>query len=299
MKEETVAEKALPEKAVMESFEEKKQRLQEFNLTSDLFAGKVFEDIGACQELCRILLHDEKIVIRNVQTQYTIRNLKKHSVELDILAEDTVGNLINTELQMYKEKAPFRRSRYYLSSIDASILEKGSGYDELPDVTILYITKQDFIGGKKGYYQLHRNVEETVIDMDNGLYEKYFNLEYPTEDEKINELLRYLEHSDPEYQTENFPSIVKRVNFFKQQTEGVEIMCEIADRIRREGREEGKIEGRINGKIESILELLEELGKVPQRIIQHIQQETNMEILSKWHKYAAKASSIAEFEANM
>lgn len=230
MKEETAAEKTLPEKAVIESFE-----------------------------------------------------------------ENVVGNMINIELQMYKEKAPFRRSRYYLSSIDASILEKGRDYDELPDVTILYITKQDFIGGKKGYYQLHRNAEETVIDMDNGLYEKYFYLEYPTEDEKINELLRYLEHSDPEYRTGNFPSIVERVNFLKQQKEGVEIMCEIADRIRQEGREEG----RINGKIESILELLEELGKVPQRIIQHIQQETNMEILSKWHKYAAKASSIAEFETNM
>lgn len=291
-------ENTATEKTAIETYEEKRQRLQEFNLTSDLFAGKVFEDTTACQELCRILLHDETIVIRNVLTQHTIRNLKKHSVVLDILAEDIRGNLINTELQMYQEKAPFKRSRYYLASIDMSILEKGKDYQELPDVTIIYITKKDFIGRRRGAYQIHRKaggqsavMDETVINMDNGLHEIYFNLEYPTEDECINELLKYLEHSDPEYQTGNFPRIVERVKYFKIQKEGVDIMCEIADRIREEGK--------IDGKIESILELLEELGRVPQRIMQIIQKETNAETLGKWLKYAAKASSIAEFEANM
>ena len=91
---------------------------------SHLFAGKVFEDVGACQRLCRILLQDEHLALKSVKTQYVIRNLENHSVELDILAEEISGNLINVELQMYKEPAPFKRTRYYLSSIDMSILEK-------------------------------------------------------------------------------------------------------------------------------------------------------------------------------
>lgn len=80
-------------------------------------------------------------------------------------------------------------------------------------------------------------------------------------------------HSDPFYRTENFPGIVERVKFFKVKEEGVNIMCEIADRIRKEGR--------IEGKIESILELLRDFGKVPERIIELINQETNPEQLSK------------------
>ena len=68
-------------------------------------------------------------------------------------------------------------------------------------------------------------------------------------------------------------------------------MCEIADRIRNEGR--------LEGKIEDILELLEELGQVPQRIVGLIRAEDNLGVLSRWHKSAAKAGSIAEFEANM
>lgn len=167
--------------STIETYETKKQKTSVFNLTSDLFAGKVFEDIGACQELCRILLRDEDIILKNVKTQYVIRNLENHSVELDILAEETSGNLINVELQMYKEPAPFKRTRYYLSSIDMSILEKGRPYYELPDVTAICITKEDFIGGKRGYYNRNRkaDVQKTTpyLNLDNGLYEDYFNLE--------------------------------------------------------------------------------------------------------------------------
>ena len=280
-------------KSTIETYEDQKQRTAVFNLTSDLFAGKVFEDVSACQELCRILLQDKHLVLRNVKTQYVIRNLENHSVELDILAEEISGNLINVELQMYKELAPFKRTRYYLSSIDMSILEKGRPYYELPDVTVIYITHEDFIGGKRGQYIRNRKTDgqEVTTCLDNGQYENYFNLEYPTDDAKINELLEYLKNSDPFYQTENFPRIVERVNYFKVQKEGITIMCEIADRIRQEGL--------IEGKIEDILELLEELGNIPKQLIQRINQETNSDILNKWLKCAAKASSFAEFEAKM
>ncbi|MDE7339992.1 MAG: PD-(D/E)XK nuclease family transposase [Lachnospiraceae bacterium] len=277
----------------MEDFEEKKKSVAEYHLTSDLFAGKVFEDLKASQELCRILLQNDKLVLRSVKTQYVIRNLKKHSVELDILAEDVERNFINIEIQMYQENAPFRRSRYYLSSIDMDILEKGKPYQSLPDVTIIYLTKNDFIGDKRGCYDICRksNGQDVTMCLENGLHEKYYNLEYPTDDMRVNELLWYFRHSDPFYETENFPGIVERVRFFKIKEEGVTIMCEIADRIRREGK--------IEGKIEDILELLRDLGKVPKRLIELISRETNLEQLSRWHKCAAKARSLAEFEARM
>lgn len=63
--------------------------------------------------------------------------------------------------------------------------------------------------------------------------------------------------------------------------------------------EDYRLEGKLEGKMEAILELLEELGQVPQRIVELIRTEDNPNVLSKWHKSAAKAESIAEFEANM
>lgn len=280
-------------KNVLETYEQKREWVQEFNLTSDLFAGKVFEDVEASQELCSILMQKPGLRLKSVRTQYVIRNLQSHSVQLDFLAEEDIGNMINVELQMYSEDEPFRRTRYYTSCIDMSILEKGREYYDLPDVTVLYITKGDFIGQKRGAYWIQRKTGGTnqSIDVDNGVHERYFNLKYSTRDAKIDELLRYLQDSDPFYQTESFPRIVERVNFYKIQRKGVYMMCEIADRIRREGR--------IEGKKEAIMELLEELGKIPTKIAQRITQETDLNVLAGWLKCAAAVSSISEFEARM
>lgn len=283
----------MEEKSVLDTYEQKRQWVRQFNLASDLFAGKVFEDLAASQELCRILMQQPGLRLKSVRTQYVIRNLESHSVQLDILAEEDSGNMICIELQMYSEDAPFRRTRYYTSCIDMNILEKGREYYELPDVTVLYITKGDFIGCKTGVYQVDRKIRDNsqAIDATNGVHEKYFNLEYSSKDAEIDELLHYLKDSDPFYQTKLFPRIVERVNLYKMQKEGVDVMCEIADRIRREGKNEGKIE--------DIMELLEELGKIPTKIAQRIGQETNLNVLGRWHRCAARASSISEFEAWM
>lgn len=112
-----------------------------------------------------------------------------------------------------------------------------------------------------------------------------------TGDEKIDELLQYFKDSDPYYKTEMFPRIVERVRHFKIHNKGVDTMCEIADRIRNEGK--------IESRIEDILELLAELGQVPKRLVKLIREENNLSVLSMWLKSAAKATSIAEFEANM
>ena len=83
----------MKEKTVLESYEEKKELVQEFNLTSDLFASKVFEDVDACQELCRILMRDQTVVLQSVRTQYVIRNLETHSMDLDIPTDRGAGQI--------------------------------------------------------------------------------------------------------------------------------------------------------------------------------------------------------------
>lgn len=45
--------------------------------------------------------------------------------------------------------------------------------------------------------------------------------------------------------------------------------------------------------------MLEELGKIPAKTAQRFRQETNLNVLARWHRCAAKASSISEFEAGM
>lgn len=77
-------------------------------------------------------------------------------MEIDILAERDIGDVIGIEIQMYDETALFKRTRYYLSGIDMSILEKGKDYSELPEVALVYLTKKDIVGGGEGCCVIER-----------------------------------------------------------------------------------------------------------------------------------------------
>ena len=63
-----------------------------------------------------------------------------------------------------------------------------------------------------------------------------------------------------------------------------------------QGKAEGITEGIAQGKAEDILQLLEDLGEIPDALKVRIQKETDLQVLSRWLKAAAKAKSIAEFE---
>ena len=66
-----------------------------------------------------------------------------------------------------------------------------------------------------------------------------------------------------------------------------------------EGRAEGRAEGQILGKVEFVLSLLEDLGFVSDELREKIQSETDLQVLAKWHKLAAKADSIEQFLKDM
>ena len=70
----------------------------------------------------------------------------------------------------------------------------------------------------------------------------------------------------------------------------------IRNESREEGRREGRGEGILLGKAYGIIELLEDVGEVPDSLKGIIMEEKNPEVLKRWHKAAAKAQSIEEFE---
>ena len=67
---------------------------------------------------------------------------------------------------------------------------------------------------------------------------------------------------------------------------------------REEGREEGREEARV-ALVEAILELLADKGTIPKKEEEIIRKETDLEILKKWLKQAARASSVEGFVSEM
>lgn len=65
----------------------------------------------------------------------------------------------------------------------------------------------------------------------------------------------------------------------------------LLDELIKTERKEGKVEERI----EAIQELLEEVGAIPKALKERLEGETDLKLLRRWHKAAAKAQSIEQF----
>ncbi len=59
---------------------------------------------------------------------------------------------------------------------------------------------------------------------------------------------------------------------------------------------DGKANGRIEGKAEDTIELLEEIGEPSPELRNMIMGQKDIDVLKKWHKTAARAKTIEEFE---
>ena len=112
-------------------------------------------------------------------------------------------------------------------------------------------------------------------------------------------MLNYIQKSVPgneaDEATKEIAGYVEHVKADPELKEGAMTLGYYFDRE----REEGKIEGIIEGKIEDILELLGDIGFVPDDIRVRIEAIDDLDELKRLHKIAAKAGSIAEFEAAM
>ena len=74
------------------------------------------------------------------------------------------------------------------------------------------------------------------------------------------------------------------------------------DYVRMEGEEKGRAEGEALGDLrrsrQVIFDLLEELGDVPEDIRSRINNETDLKVLQKWLKAAARAGSFNNFRSS-
>ncbi len=108
-----------------------------------------------------------------------------------------------------------------------------------------------------------------------------------------------------------FSNVIRKLNedergeLITQLKEGDEKdMCSSFERLlnkekadgRAEGWKDGREKGKAEDRAEAVIELLEDLGALSDSLKTCIMEQTDLELLKKWHKAAAKAASIEEFE---
>ena len=116
---------------------------REMNLFSNVFMSVALEDPAACAYVLKILTGIKDLQIIEVRTQEHIAKLVSRDVILDVLAQDSTGQMYNIEVQRADTIDHARRVRLYRSSVDSEILKKGTDVDSLPELYVVYLSETD------------------------------------------------------------------------------------------------------------------------------------------------------------
>lgn len=215
------------------------EKIKRFCLMDDTFMSKVFED-KACAELLLKIILQKELTVKEVTSQYTVKNLQGRSIRLDIFAVDKDNKYYNIEVQNESNEAIPKRARYNSSLIDANITDIGGKYDELPESYVIFITRHDVLKGGKPIYTIERTIKELGnIDFGDESHIIYVNGECQDETE-IGKLMHDFFCQNAEDM--NYEVLAERVSYFKNETGGVDTMCQISEEIRRDAMYESSEE---------------------------------------------------------
>ena len=221
------------------------EKARGFNLLSNVFMSVALDDLPACQHVIRVITGIQDLVVKEVRSQYRISKVTAHDAILDILAEDSHRRLVNLEIQRKDTIDHARRTRFYAAMIDSECLEKGKDYHEMPDVHMIYISETDLWAAGKTLYKVEKKFEGTQIPYDDGVYVTYVNAEID-DGSDVAKLMDYFKTADPEDMSQG--ELSARIHFLKCEEGGYPEMCEVSEKIYKEGIIEGKKEGIIEGK---------------------------------------------------
>lgn len=294
------------ENFIMQAKESK--TLQELNLTDDFLFDVATEELENCKAIIELTTGLRLKSLKWKSGLKVIHNLPgKRGVRLDFIAESEDGRIFDVEMQNRNEGNIPKRTRFYQALIDAPILKSGErGFDKMNPLYIIIICNYDPYGKKKYCYTFDNQCKEVPgLRLGDEVTKLLLSTKGENEKEVPKELVDFLhyvtesnENGLPDECDERLKRLHESIREIKASADmEVEYMkMEERERIiRDEGVEFGKQIGIINGKIEAVLELLEDKGEVPEKVKTEIFAETNLEVLKKWLRLAAKSETIEEF----
>lgn len=248
--EEHLVKRKSPEQPAETRMERLRYRVEEarsFNLLSDTFMSVALRDQAAAQEVIRIFTGIPDLKIVSLSTQVRLPRMVSHDAILDVVAEDSSGKIYNIEVQRADNLDHAKRVRYYGAMLDTACLEKGAGYEELPEVYVIYLSERDLWKAGKTVYTVEKKLSGTEIPYSDGMHIIFANAE-ANDGTEIARTMQYFKVSDPMDQSHG--ALSKRVHYLKCEEGGRQEMCEISEKIYNEGVAEGRIEGRNEGRLE-------------------------------------------------
>ena len=229
------------------------EAIQDFCLMDDTFMQVVFADKD-CVQLLVDTIFQKHIEIAFFQSQYNLKNLHGRSLIVDILVQTTDGKRINIEVQRNKDGAHPRRAAFHESLIDADVSRPKDKWQEMSDVTVVFICDCDVLGCGEAIYHIHSRCNETGQYVEDGMEKIYVNGKRQ-DDTDLGRLMHdfYCTKAEDMY----YEVLREEIRYFKEEKGGQQAMCEIMDRLIKENEEKARLEGEALGRLEG-----ERIGEV-------------------------------------
>ena len=239
------------------TLEEKKEQVKNFRPIDDTFFEVLADDIGVCQEMLRIILKDEKLIVKDVIVQSSERNLYGRSVRLDALCILGDERECNVELQRSNNDHHLKRVRFNASSITVRDSQTGEKFEKTIDLIVVYISEFDIFKRGRVIYHVDSVIRETQEKVDDGLERVFVNT-------VVKDGTTISEYMDCFLQKEvdnvKFPKLTNRVHYLKHEEGGVNAVCEImrkySDEAYKQGEEAGKEIGQRQANITAIKNMI-------------------------------------------
>jgi len=206
------------------SYEEQKARIARLNLMDDGFFQKIVQDPEICEEILQILLQMPGLKVLSNQIERNIPIPAAKSVRLDLICEDSNGNIINVEVQKANDTNHQKRVRYNMACMDTLSIDKGKSYHELPDLYVVFISAFDLFQEHETIYHVQRTIKKSGTVVENGTHEIYVNTKVD-DGSDIAQLMQYFKNSSGIHPL--FPKLSKQIHYYKETPEGVTTMGDV------------------------------------------------------------------------
>ena len=235
------------------TLEEKIEQVKNFRPIDDTFFEVLADDIGVCQEMLRIILEDEKLIVKDVIVQSSERNLYGRSVRLDALCILGNGKKCNVEVQRSNMDHHLKRVRFNASVITVRDSQTDDKFEETIDLIVVYISEFDIFKCGRVIYHVDSVIRETQEKVDDGLERVFVN----TAVKDGTTISEYMDcFLQKEIDNAKFPKLTNRVHYLKHEEGGVNAVCEImrkyseevAEKAYQQGKDAGKKIGKEIGK---------------------------------------------------
>ena len=223
-----------------------RERIRQLRLMDDRFMQACFQNNVECVGVVlRIILGKPDLVVKSVNTQKALTNLRGHDIRLDVFAVDSANRPYDIEIQRNDAGAQPGRARYYSSMLDANLRETGKNYELLPESYVIFITEHDVLKMGQPLYKIERQIIGTDRMFGDGAHIIYVNGEMRKGDTALARLMHDFFCTDPKEMY--YSELARVVAFHKTDREEVRKMSGVFESFAEEMRNEGILIGEKRG----------------------------------------------------